>query len=73
MMRKSRELAQSIQVLDETYNNLTQSKLIPMMKSGKKAEATAYAATTLSPLGKEMLVKVAEYQKLRNEKITGPI
>ena len=67
---KSRELALAIQKNDKRYNDMAKNVLLPMLEQGKKAGSTAYAATTLSPIGKEMLANVAEYQKYRNDKIT---
>jgi len=67
---QSRELAQAVQTLDQDYNSKALSVLIPLLKAGKKDEATAYAASTLSPIGKELLVKVDAYQKIQDQKIT---
>lgn len=67
---KSRDLAAKIQKLDKEYNALAQNELLPMLQAGKKEQATAYAASILSPIGKEMLKTVAEYQTYRNTQIT---
>lgn len=66
---KGNALIQSIQTLDADYNNLAETQLIPMLKSGKKAEATAYAATVLSPIGKDMVTQVEAYKAYQLEGI----
>ena len=60
-----RKLSVDTKVLDQKYVEITNTKLIPLMKAGNKDAAMEIATNELAPLGSQVLAKVDEAKTYR--------
>jgi len=62
---ETRNLTNDIKALNEKYVDITNNKLIPLLRAGNKDEAMEVAVNELAPLGSQVLAKIEESKTLR--------
>ena len=59
-----------VKSLDDTYSEIAEKKVVPLIQAGKEDEALQVMLSELAPAGKTLNDKLDEYQDLRNKQIT---
>ena len=62
---ETRNLTNDIKALNEKYVDITNDKLIPLLRAGNKDAAMEVAVNELAPLGSQVLAKIEESKTLR--------
>ncbi|MBP1764307.1 MAG: methyl-accepting chemotaxis protein [Firmicutes bacterium] len=66
---EARKMLVEIQSLDRNCANLAKTKVIPLLKAGKKEEALQILSSEIGPQAKSYFAKVEEFKKLRISRI----
>jgi len=61
----SRKLSEDTKVLDQKYNEIVNSKFLPLLKEGNREEAMKVASNELAPLASQLLDKIEEAKVYR--------